>query len=106
MNRAELLSVFHRQHRTPPAQFFVSSMTPFIYSTENPLDSNMQNQLHQEQHFFCIAVKESIVSNPPDSLKTLALQDYAVIINLMPDASEYAVADERETVASQKLEYI
>ena len=42
----------------------------------------------------------------PDCLKTLASQGYEVLVNLMPDASEYAVADERAIVKSQKLEYI
>ena len=43
---------------------------------------------------------------PPDRLKALASQGYEVVINLMPDTSEYAVADERKIVESQNLEYI
>lgn len=42
----------------------------------------------------------------PDDLKMLAFQGYEVVVNLMPDASEYAVADERKIVQSQGLEYI
>ena len=42
----------------------------------------------------------------PDGLKTLASQSYEVVVNLMPDGSEYAVADERRIIESQKLEYI
>jgi uncharacterized protein (TIGR01244 family) len=43
---------------------------------------------------------------PPANLKNLALQGYEVVVNLLPDNSEYAVAGEREIVESQGLEYI
>ena len=42
----------------------------------------------------------------PDGLKMLAAQGYEVVVNLMPDASEFAVADERKIIESQELEYI
>ena len=41
-----------------------------------------------------------------DCLKTLASQGYEVLVNLMPDESEYAVSDERTIVKSQNIEYI
>lgn len=43
---------------------------------------------------------------PTDGLKALASQDYAVVINLLPDTSEYAIPHEREIVESQGIEYI
>ncbi|WDP89053.1 MAG: protein tyrosine phosphatase family protein [Desulfobacter sp.] len=41
-----------------------------------------------------------------DCLKTLAVQGYEVLVNLMPDESEYAVSDEQRIVMAQNLEYI
>jgi len=41
-----------------------------------------------------------------DCLKTLSSQGYEAVVNLMPDESEYAVADERKIIESQKLEYM
>ncbi|HVF15658.1 MAG TPA: protein tyrosine phosphatase family protein [Steroidobacteraceae bacterium] len=41
-----------------------------------------------------------------DSLKALAEQGYEVVVNLLPDSSQYAVSGEREIVESQGLEYI
>lgn len=42
----------------------------------------------------------------PDALRALGSKGYEVVINLLPDSSEYAVADERQLVESQKIEYI
>jgi uncharacterized protein (TIGR01244 family) len=42
----------------------------------------------------------------PDALKALAPQGYQAVVNLLPDTSEYAVADERDIVESQGIEYI
>ena len=42
----------------------------------------------------------------PDGLKALASQGYQVVVNLLPDSSEYAIADERDIVESQDIEYI
>lgn len=42
----------------------------------------------------------------PDGLKALREQGYEVVVNLLPDSSEYAIPDERETVESQGIEYI
>jgi protein tyrosine phosphatase (PTP) superfamily phosphohydrolase (DUF442 family) len=39
-------------------------------------------------------------------LKALASQGYEAVVNLLPDASEHAIADERDIVESQRLEYI
>lgn len=41
-----------------------------------------------------------------DRLKGLAAQGYEALVNLLPDASEHAVADERDIVESQRVEYI
>lgn len=41
-----------------------------------------------------------------DCLKTLASQGYEVVVNLMPDSSKYAVADERKIIEFQEIEYI
>ena len=42
----------------------------------------------------------------PEALKALALQGYEVVVNLLPETSEYAVPHEREIVESQGIEYI
>ena len=41
-----------------------------------------------------------------DALKILGSNAYDVVINLLPDTSEYAVADERQLVESQGIEYV
>jgi protein tyrosine phosphatase (PTP) superfamily phosphohydrolase (DUF442 family) len=41
----------------------------------------------------------------PDVLKALAAQGYEVVVNLLPDTSEYAIPNERDAVESQRLEY-
>lgn len=41
-----------------------------------------------------------------DGLKTLRKQGYEAVINLLPDTSEYAIANEREIIESQGIEYI
>ncbi len=43
---------------------------------------------------------------PTGGLKALASQGYQVVINLLPDTSEYAISDERNIVESQGIEYI
>ncbi|MBE7564258.1 protein tyrosine phosphatase family protein [Acidithiobacillus sp. HP-6] len=42
----------------------------------------------------------------PDGLKALRGQGYEVVVNLLPDTSEYAIPYERDTVESQGIEYI
>lgn len=42
----------------------------------------------------------------PDALRSLGSKAYEVVMNLLPDTSEYAVADERQLVESQGIEYI
>jgi protein tyrosine phosphatase (PTP) superfamily phosphohydrolase (DUF442 family) len=42
----------------------------------------------------------------PDVLKTLSSQGYEVVVNLLPDSSEYAVAGEEGIVESQNIRYI
>ena len=42
----------------------------------------------------------------PDGLKALREQGYEVVVNLLPDTSDYAVPNERETVESQGIEYV
>src|SRR5262245_211242 len=42
----------------------------------------------------------------PEGLKSLASLGYSVVINLLPDTSEYAVPNERDLVESQGIEYI
>lgn len=42
----------------------------------------------------------------PDGLKALGTQGYEVVVNLLPDSSEYAIANERDIVESQGIEYI
>lgn len=42
----------------------------------------------------------------PDRLRELSSEGYALVINLLPDSSEYAVAEERGIVQSQDIEYI
>lgn len=39
-------------------------------------------------------------------LKALREQGYEVVVNLLPDTSEYAIPNEREAVESQGIEYI
>ena len=41
-----------------------------------------------------------------DRLQALASQDYEVVVNLLPDSSEHAVANERDLVEAQQIEYI
>jgi len=41
-----------------------------------------------------------------DRLDALSSQGYAAVINLLPDSSEHAIANERGIVESQRLEYI
>ena len=41
-----------------------------------------------------------------DRLNALASQGYEAVVNLLPDSSEHAVADERDIVESQRAEYI
>jgi uncharacterized protein (TIGR01244 family) len=41
-----------------------------------------------------------------DSLNALGKQGYEVVVNLLPDNSQYAVSGERAIVESQGLEYI
>jgi protein tyrosine phosphatase (PTP) superfamily phosphohydrolase (DUF442 family) len=41
-----------------------------------------------------------------EALKSLASQGYEVVVNLLPDSSEYAVRNEREIVESQQIDYI
>jgi protein tyrosine phosphatase (PTP) superfamily phosphohydrolase (DUF442 family) len=41
-----------------------------------------------------------------DRLKALASQGYEVVLNLLPDSSEHAVANEQDIVESQRIEYI
>jgi len=41
-----------------------------------------------------------------DRLEALASQGYEVVVNLLPDSSEHAVANEQEIVESQRIEYI
>lgn len=41
----------------------------------------------------------------PEQLATLSDNGIEVVINLMPDTSEYAVVDERQIVESQGIEY-
>lgn len=42
----------------------------------------------------------------PDALRALGSKGYEVLVNLLPDSSEYAIANEREIVESQGIEYI
>lgn len=42
----------------------------------------------------------------PGTLKSLASEGYDVVVNLLPDSSEHAVANEREIVESQDIEYV
>ncbi len=42
----------------------------------------------------------------PQGLKALSHQGYEVVINLLPDTSEYAIQNERDMVESQGIEYI
>ena len=42
----------------------------------------------------------------PDELNALQAQGYQVVINLLPDTSEHAVANERDVVESQGIEYV
>lgn len=42
----------------------------------------------------------------PDGLKALRAQGCEVVINLLPDTSEYAIANEQDAVESQGMEYI
>jgi protein tyrosine phosphatase (PTP) superfamily phosphohydrolase (DUF442 family) len=42
----------------------------------------------------------------PDGLRSLASQGYEVVVNLLPETSEYATPGERDIVESQLLEYI
>ena len=37
----------------------------------------------------------------PDALRALGSKGYEVLVNLLPDTSEYAIAHEREIVESQ-----
>lgn len=41
-----------------------------------------------------------------DRLEALASQGYEVVVNLLPDSSEHAVANEQDIVESQRIEYI
>jgi protein tyrosine phosphatase (PTP) superfamily phosphohydrolase (DUF442 family) len=41
-----------------------------------------------------------------DGLKALRAQGYEVVVNLLPDSSEYAIPNEREAIESQGIEYI
>lgn len=43
---------------------------------------------------------------PEEGLTALATQGYDVVINLLPETSEFAVPNERAIVESQKIEYI
>lgn len=42
----------------------------------------------------------------PDELKALRAQGCEVVINLLPDTSEYAIPNERDAVESQGMAYI
>lgn len=42
----------------------------------------------------------------PDGLKALRVQGYEVVVNLLPDTSEYAIPNERDIVEAQGVEYI
>jgi len=42
----------------------------------------------------------------PEQLKLLGPAGYQIVINLLPDSSEYATADERAIVESQGIEYL
>ncbi len=42
----------------------------------------------------------------PETLKSLASQGYEVVVNLLPDSSEHAVANEQAIVESQGIEYV
>jgi protein tyrosine phosphatase (PTP) superfamily phosphohydrolase (DUF442 family) len=42
----------------------------------------------------------------PDGLKSLTAESYEVVVNLLPDTSEHAIAGERDIVESQSIEYI
>lgn len=42
----------------------------------------------------------------PNRLKGLAAEGYELVVNLLPDTSEYAVPGERETVESQGVTYV
>lgn len=41
-----------------------------------------------------------------EGLTALASQGYEVVLNLLPDTSEHAVADERDIVEAQGIEYL
>ena len=41
-----------------------------------------------------------------EALEALAAQGYQVVVNLLPDSSEQAVAGEREIITAQAIEYI
>jgi len=42
----------------------------------------------------------------PDGLKALRAQGYEVVVNLLPDTSEYAIPNERDAIEAQGIEYI
>ena len=42
----------------------------------------------------------------PDRLKSLGLEGYAVVINLLPDESKYAAESEREITEKQGVKYV
>ena len=68
-----------------------------------------QNEMTIETSYNFRKITDRLTSSgavKQDVLKTLAALGYEAVINLMPDDSEYAVAGEREIIASQKLEYI
>lgn len=42
----------------------------------------------------------------PNRLKGLSAEGYEVVVNLLPDTSEYAVPDEQDIIESQGVEYV
>ncbi len=54
-------------------------------------------------------ITESLTTSgivPPDALQALRDQGYEVVVNLLPSTSREAVANEREIVEAQGIEYI
>ena len=62
-----------------------------------------------QQAFNYVGISETIsTSGLPtiDQLSGLAAEGYGIVINLLPDDSEYAVAGERQAVELQGLDYV
>ena len=65
--------------------------------------------MHIEKSYNIRRVSDNLTTSGivrPDRLRTLASQGYDVVLNLLPDESEYAVPGERQIVESQGIEYI